>query len=79
MGEARRRDPSGARDGHIYFTERPDLREELRTLAIGAAETAFENPGAFSYFEDVTRDGRYVVFRFSQFTSPSAIWIQRVG
>ena len=50
----------------------------LRTLAIGAtAPTTFEQPGRFVHFEDVTRDGRYVVFK--SLKAFDEIWIQRVG
>lgn len=50
----------------------------LLTLAIGAtAPTAFEQPGPFVHFEDVTRDGRYLVFK--SLKAPDEIWIQRVG
>jgi serine/threonine protein kinase len=59
----------------IYFTLGQGSGPELRTLAIGAAAaTPFENPGAFGGFEDVTRDGRYVVA-----IAQRATWIQRVG
>ena len=47
---------------HVHFTIMPSF--ELRSLAVGATETErFENPGAFFHFEDVTRDGRYFVFK----------------
>jgi eukaryotic-like serine/threonine-protein kinase len=69
--------PLWAPDGrHIYLTEVQPFG--LRTLALGAPQaTVFENPGRFRLFEDVTRDGRYLVFK----SSPplSEIWIQRVG
>jgi Tol biopolymer transport system component len=73
--------PFWALDGrHIYFTERAASGLELRTLTIGAtAATGFENPGSFNTFDDVTRDGRYVVFNVLIGTTLSAIWIQRVG
>jgi eukaryotic-like serine/threonine-protein kinase len=68
--------PLWALDGrHIYFT---GAAFALRTIAIGAtADTAFENPGPFIHFEDVTRDGRYLVFKSVK--APSEIWIQDVG
>ncbi len=71
--------PIWARDGrHIHFTERTASGLELRTLAIGATvATGFENPGSFAIFNDVTRDGRYVVFQSG--TVPQEIWLQRVG
>jgi hypothetical protein len=70
--------PLWALDGrHIYFTQIQGSGFELRTLAIGAtAATGFENPGAIAV-EDVTRNGRYAVFRSATF--PAAIWIQRAG
>src|SRR5665213_3029048 len=68
--------PLWALDGrHVYFRA---ANFALSTLAIGAtAPTAFEQPGPFSDFEDVTRDGRYLVFK--SLKSPREIWIQRVG
>ena len=60
---------------HIYFT---GTKFTLRTLAIGAtAATAFENSDPFAHFEDVTRDGRYLVFK--SIKAPAEIWIQRAG
>jgi hypothetical protein len=69
--------PLWALDGrHIYFTENKG-GWLLSTLAIGAtAPTAFEPSGPFVHFEDVTRDGRYVVFKSSKV--PAEVWIQRV-
>jgi len=66
--------PLWSRDGRrIYFTGSQDLR----TFAIGATTSAsFENPGPFVHFEDVTRDGRYVIFKSSN--EVAEIWIQRV-
>jgi eukaryotic-like serine/threonine-protein kinase len=66
-----------ALDGrHIYFTISPSF--ELRSLTGGATVTEpFENPGGFMHFEDVTRDGRYLVFKSVK--NRPAIWIQRVG
>jgi hypothetical protein len=62
----------------VNFTDRREGQFNLRTLALGAtAPTAFEQPGPFAMFEDVTRNGRYVVF--SAVTEPRGIWIQRVG
>jgi eukaryotic-like serine/threonine-protein kinase len=78
--EGRMGRPLWALDGrHIYFTQGGVAGGfELRTIAIGAtAATAFENPGPFVHFEDVTRDGRYLVFKSMKI--PSEIWIQRVG
>lgn len=72
--------PLWALDGrHVYVTQRLGTQIfQLRTLTIGApAATAFENPGPFVHFEDVTRDGRYIVFK--SIKTPSEIWIQRVG
>jgi len=73
------RRPLWALDGrHVYFTERTGTGFVLRTLALGAtAPTAFEPPGPFIHFEDVTRDGRYLVFK--SLSEPAEIWIQRVG
>jgi Tol biopolymer transport system component len=75
--EGRLTRPLWALDGrHIYFTQVNGAGPDLRTLAIGAtATTAFENPGPFAHFEDVTRDGRYVLFK----SSTSEIWIQAAG
>jgi Tol biopolymer transport system component len=66
--------PLWSLDGRrIYFTGSNDLR----MLAIGAtASASFENPGSFVHFEDVTRDGRYFVFKSS--SELAEIWIQRV-
>lgn len=66
--------PMWARDGrHIYLS----MGFTPSTLALGAtAPTAFEHPGPFVFFEDVTRDGRYLVFRG---LANAGIWIQRVG
>ena len=77
--EGRATRPMWALDGrHVYFTDTIGNEFALRTLAIGAtAPTAFENSGPFVHFEDVTRDGRYVVFK--SLKSPDEIWIQRVG
>ena len=68
--------PLWALDGRrIYFT---GINFQLRTLTIGAtAATAFENPGPFIHFEDVTRDGRYLVFK--SLNALAEVWIQRVG
>ena len=73
------RRPLWALDGRsIYFTTRADTNFALRTLTLGAtAPTAFEHPGPFVHFEDVTRDGRYLVFKSVK--EPSEVWIQRVG
>jgi hypothetical protein len=50
----------------------------VRTLAVGATEPErFENPGGFVHFEDVTRDGRYLVLKAP--AVPPMIWLQRVG
>ncbi len=72
--------PLWALDGrHIYFT---GANFRLRTFATGAAAaTDFENAGPFAHFEDVTRDGRHVVFKSLSVTSAtsSEIWIQDVG
>ena len=67
--------PLWARDGRlIHFTGN---NFTLRTLAIGATASAgFENPGPFVHFEDVTRDGRYLVFK--SLSELPEIWIQRV-
>ncbi len=77
--EGRATRPMWALDGrHVYFTDSTGNNPALRTLAIGAtAPTAFEPPGPFVHFEDVTRDGRYVVFK--SLKAPDEIWIQRVG
>ena len=66
--------PLWSLDGRrIYFTRAKDLR----TLAIGAtASASFENPGPFVHFEDVTRDGRYFIFKSSN--ELAEVWIQRV-
>ena len=71
--------PMWALDGrHVYFTDITGNNFALRTLAIGTmAPTAFEQPGPFVHFEDVTRDGRYLVFK--SLKAPDEIWIQRVG
>jgi len=71
--------PLWAIDGrHVYVTQSDATQRQLSTLTIGApAATAFENPGPFVHFEDVTRDGRYLVFKSVK--APSEIWIQRVG
>ena len=51
------------RSPHLLHAARGAL-SLLSTLAIGAtAPTAFEQPGPFVHFEDVTRDGRYLVFK----------------
>jgi hypothetical protein len=59
----------------------PDPQAEnvaLSVLALGAtAPTAFEPPGPFVHFEDVTRDGRYLVFK--SLKTPADVWIQHVG
>lgn len=71
--------PVWALDGrHVYFTDATGKEFALRTLAIGGtAPTAFEPPGPFVHFEDVTRDGRYLVFK--SLKAPDEVWIQRVG
>ena len=71
------RRPMWALDGrHLYFTTAPNFA--LQMLALGATEPArFENPGGFIHFEDVTKDGRYLVFK--SLAQPASIWIQRVG
>jgi dipeptidyl aminopeptidase/acylaminoacyl peptidase len=69
--------PLWARDGrHIYFSAFGEQGPLLRSIAIGAAASSpFEPPGPFVHFEDVTRDGRYLVFK-----SPNQeIWIQAAG
>ena len=77
--DARPTRPLWALDGrHVYFTDNTGNNFALRTLAIGAmAPTAFEQPGPFVHFEDVTRNGRYLVFK--SLKAPDEIWIQRVG
>jgi hypothetical protein len=69
--------PLWALDGrHVFFTDTSD--KPLRTLAIGAtAAEEFESHSPPFHFEDVTKDGRYVVFK--ALTSSSEIGIQRVG
>ena len=64
-----------ALDGrHIYFTSNPNF--VLSRIAIGdAAAIPLENPGAFVHFEDVTRDGRYLVFK----SLNQEVWTQTVG
>ena len=76
--EGRPTRPLWALDGrHVYFTDVTGNNTALRTLAIGAAApTPFEQPGPFVHFEDVTRDGRYLVFKSAK--APDEIWIQRV-
>jgi Tol biopolymer transport system component len=61
---------------HVYFTTNPNF--ELWSLAVGAVEPQrFDNPGRFSHFEDITRDGRSLIFRSLE--APPSIWVQRVG
>ena len=61
---------------HVYFNIVPNL--ELRTMAIGASEPQrVDNAGDFMHFEDITRDGRYLVVK--SLAVPYAVWIQRVG
>jgi Tol biopolymer transport system component len=69
--------PMWALDGrHIYFTTTSTFA--LSVLAIGAtAPTAFDQPGPFVHFEDITRDGHFIVFK--SLKAPSEVWIQRVG
>ncbi len=66
-----------ALDGRrIYFTRPNGQDDRLRSIAIGAtASSPFEYPGPFFHFEDVTRDGRYLVFKSQKLE----IWIQAVG
>ena len=63
---------------HVYFS-RVAATLEMQSLAIGGTgPQPFDNPGGFTHFEDLTRDGRYFVMK-SQFGKPAAIWLQRVG
>lgn len=68
-----------ALDGrHVYYTTNPNF--ELWSLAVGVSEPQrFENPGRFSHFEDVTRDGRYLIFKALASSTPGTIWSQRLG
>jgi serine/threonine protein kinase/dipeptidyl aminopeptidase/acylaminoacyl peptidase len=79
--EGRPTRPMWALDGrHIYFTfgSTTSANVTLSTIAIGAAvPVAFENPGQFIHFEDVTKDGRYLVFK--SINLPIEVWIQAVG
>ena len=80
FGDASSARPLWALDGrHVYLRQGNGTQLfQLRTLTIGApAVTPFENPGPFVAFEDVTRDGRYIVFK--SLKAPPEIWIQRVG
>ncbi len=71
--------PLWALDGrHVYFTDRAKEEFSLRTLALGeTAPSAFEHPGPFAVFDDVTRDGRYLLF--TSVKVPQEVWVQRVG
>jgi Tol biopolymer transport system component len=75
--DARR--PMWDQDGrHVYFTTNPNF--ELWSLTVGSTEPKrFDNPGRFSHFEDVTRDGRYLVLKALAAATPSTVWVQRVG
>jgi Tol biopolymer transport system component len=66
--------PLWAQDGaHIYFTGQ---NLSLRSIAIGAAASSlFDHPGPFIHFEDMTRDGKYLVFK----SLNNEIWIQAAG
>jgi len=69
--------PMWSSDGRVvHFTGRPNM--ELRSLKVGSSEPErFENPGGFVHFEDVTSDGRYLLFKTS-FAATTEIWLQRV-
>jgi Tol biopolymer transport system component len=69
--------PMWSHDGRlVYFTGRPNM--ELKSLKLGSSEPQpFENPAAFVHFEDVTRDGRFVILK-TPFSSTTDIWLQRV-
>jgi Tol biopolymer transport system component len=69
--------PLWALDGrHVYFSLNSGQDVRLRSIVIGAAaSSAFEHPGPFFSFEDMTRDGRYVVFKGLD----RRIWIQAVS
>lgn len=73
------RQPQWDLDGRrMYFTTMPGFG--LWTQAVGATEPErFENPGGFFHFEDITKDGRYFVFKQQGERTPAAIWIQRIG
>ena len=52
----------GARRSERVFVTDPGF--DLRRLAIGATKAErFENPRGYLHFEDLTRDGRYLVFK----------------
>jgi hypothetical protein len=68
-----------AQDGrHIYFTRPLGQGQDrsLRSLAIGAAASSpFDHTDPFASFEDMTRDGRYIVFEGTD----RRIWIQSIN
>jgi hypothetical protein len=61
---------------HMYFTTMPNF--EPWSLAVGATGAErLENLAGLQHFEDVTRDGRYLIFK--TVGTPLAIGIQRIG
>jgi len=74
------RRPLWARDGNtLYFTTMPGHELWSLRLSGGAGPEAFENPGKFAHFEDVTPSSTYVVFKSPHEPSRASVWIQRIG
>ena len=72
--------PVWALDGrHVYFGARTAAYPlGSQTLDLGTSTpTRFEHRGPVSYVEDVTRDGRYVIFR--SISVPAGVWTQQIG
>jgi Tol biopolymer transport system component len=69
--------PIWTNNGHyVHYSERTTAGLELRRLAVGStAPTPLPNPGGFSAFNEITRDGRYFLMQ-SLAVSPQSIWLQ---
>ena len=72
--------PIWTNDGrYLQYSERTTAGLELRRLAVGStAPMPLPNPGGFSAFDEMTRDGRYFLLQ-SLMVSPQSIWLQEAN
>jgi Tol biopolymer transport system component/tRNA A-37 threonylcarbamoyl transferase component Bud32 len=71
--------PLWAADGRrVFVTGFPNFTLKSVTLG-GTQPEPFDNPGGFIFFEDVTRDGRYLIMKSLAQPPGPMIWAQRIG
>ena len=80
--QARASRPLWARDGrHVLFTGRGPTVFAPLTLTLGATDAApvIGLGASFAHFEDVTRDGQYLVFKADAQVGRLEVWLQHLS